>query len=48
MHAFNHSYDTLMMHAPLGYWLRDTAPLYLFAAVLILLSVGMFDRASRE
>ena len=48
VHAFNHTYDALIIHAPLGYWLRDTVPLYLFAVVLILLSIGVFDRSGQE
>jgi hypothetical protein len=40
VHAFNHTYDAVISHAPLGYWLSDTAPLYLFAIMLILLSLG--------
>jgi hypothetical protein len=40
VHAFNHTYDALISHASLGYWLSDTAPLYLFAMILILLSLG--------
>lgn len=48
LHALNHTYDALIIHAPLGYWLRDTVPLYLFAFVLILLTIGMPGPARRS
>jgi len=47
-HALNHTYDALIIHAPLGYWLRDTAPLYLFTAVIALLATGWLGRAERD
>jgi len=36
LHAFNHVYDAVIARAALGYWLRDTAPLLLLAALLVL------------
>jgi peptidoglycan/LPS O-acetylase OafA/YrhL len=47
VHALNHTYDALIIHAPLSYWLRDTAPLYLFAVAIALLATGWLGRAER-
>ena len=48
VHAINHTYDALIIHAPLSYWLSDTAPLYLFALVLIILSTGALGRTGQD
>lgn len=47
VHALNHAYDALISHAPLSYWLADTAPLLLLALLLVLVCVRLPAAARR-